>query len=122
VIDLEDDDPDVIQNMVRFLYTGSYSDGRDAEESSTTAGTTNSPPKGPFPSVPVLSNAMSNIIRTGLLMNTMMYVIGDKYDIQALKDLARKYEEAVPDRWNSASFDAGLNLPYGGDYGHGSCF
>ena len=71
--------------MIKFLYTGSYSDGRDAEESSTTADTTNSLPTGPLPTVPVLSNTMSNIIETGLLMDTMMYVIGDKYDIRALR-------------------------------------
>ena len=97
--------------MIKFLHTGSHSDGRDAEISSTTIGTTSSPLTGPLPPVPVLSKTMSNIIETGLLMDTMMYVIGDKYDIQALKDLAwKKYKEVVPDRWNSASFVTSVKL------------
>lgn len=48
-----------------------------------------------------------------LLINAKVYVIADKYEIQALKDLAvAKYKEVLPDTWNSPSFSESALLVY----------
>jgi hypothetical protein len=50
---------------------------------------------------------------TALLINTQVFIIADKYDIQDLKQLAReKYEDVVPHTWDSSSFVASLKLIY----------
>jgi len=48
-----------------------------------------------------------------LLVNAKVYIIADKYDLQDLKALAKnKYEEVVPENWNSTTFVASLKLLY----------
>lgn len=48
-----------------------------------------------------------------LLINAKLYIIGDQYDVQPLKKLAKKrYEQLVVGHWNSDSFVASLRLLY----------
>ncbi|KAK6596767.1 BTB/POZ domain-containing protein [Botrytis cinerea] len=89
ILDLEDDDPETVARMINFLYLQDYDD---------------------------TSEPTGEGVEEGygcLLVNTMVYIIGDKYDIQALKTLARKkYEAAIVTDWNTPSFSASLELMY----------
>ncbi|KAB8292166.1 hypothetical protein EYC80_007909 [Monilinia laxa] len=88
ILDLEDDDPNTVARMINFLYTQDYDDTTTSEESQIE-------PHGP------------------LLVNTMLYILADKYDIPPLKTLAtKKFERALRTDWNSPSFTASLNLLY----------
>ncbi|KAA8564609.1 hypothetical protein EYC84_011521 [Monilinia fructicola] len=86
ILNLEDDDPSTVARMINFLYTQDYDDTTTSEE--------------------------SHIENHGpLLVNTMLYVIADKYDIPPLKMLAtKKFETALLTDWNSPSFTASLDL------------
>ncbi|KAM0139917.1 hypothetical protein ACHAP3_002978 [Botrytis cinerea] len=89
ILDLDDDDPETVARMINFLYLQDYDD---------------------------TSEPTGEGVEEGygcLLVNTMVYIIGDKYDIQALKTLARKkYEAAIVTDWNTPSFSASLELMY----------
>lgn len=80
VLDLEDDNPNIVARMITFLYLQDY----DESETSDEAG------------------------KEGygrLLINAIVYIIADKYDISALKDLARKkHKEALLTDWNTPLF------------------
>ncbi|KAJ8061742.1 hypothetical protein OCU04_009539 [Sclerotinia nivalis] len=87
VLDLVDDDPSTVARMINFFYLQDYDDSETNEEAKEGYGR--------------------------LLINTMVYIIGDKYDIQGLKTLAkRKYEAAIDTEWNAPSFSASLELMY----------
>lgn len=87
VLDLVDDDPSTVERMINFFYLQDYDDSETIEEAKEGYGR--------------------------LLINTMVYIIGDKYDIQGLKTLAkRKYEAAIDTEWNTPSFSASLELMY----------
>ncbi|TGO30104.1 hypothetical protein BPAE_0008g00960 [Botrytis paeoniae] len=89
VLDLEDDDPETVARMINFLYLQDYDDTSEPSEEVEEEG------------------------YGRLLVNTMVYIIGDKYDIQALKTLAKKkYEAAIVTDWNTPSFSASLELIY----------
>jgi hypothetical protein len=48
-----------------------------------------------------------------LIIDARVYILGDKYDILALKDVAaRMYKDAVKDRWNSPTFATNAQLVY----------
>jgi hypothetical protein len=48
-----------------------------------------------------------------LYTNIALYVAGEKFDVAALKTLAKKkYESLLPTTWNSASFITSLSLLY----------
>ncbi|CAD6452425.1 b6a0de1f-0760-4072-9c36-5fc5038b03e6 [Sclerotinia trifoliorum] len=87
VLDLVDDNPNTVARMINFFYLRDYDDSETTEEAKESYGR--------------------------LLINTMVYIIGDKYDIQGLKTLAkRKYEAAIDTEWNTPSFSASLELMY----------
>ncbi|TGO91634.1 hypothetical protein BPOR_0022g00190 [Botrytis porri] len=89
VLDLEDDDPEIVARMINFLYLQDYDDTCKSSEE------------------------VEEEVYGRLLVNTMVYIIGDKYDIQPLKNLAKKkYEAAVVTDWNTPSFSASLELIY----------
>jgi len=108
--------------MIDFLYGLDYDDYRsDAEEYPTTTGSDNSAPAKPiftfgnttkisepsYSSHPISHNSYS------LLINAKIYVIADKYDIQALKEWATtKYKEVLPTTWNSTAFIESARLIY----------
>lgn len=48
-----------------------------------------------------------------LLINAKVYIIADKYEVQALKDLAiAKYLHVLPETWNSSAFAESADLVY----------
>ncbi|MCJ1251050.1 hypothetical protein MMC30_008281 [Trapelia coarctata] len=48
-----------------------------------------------------------------LLINAKVYIIADKYEVQALKDLAiAKYVHVLPETWNSSAFTESADLVY----------
>ena len=100
VIDFPDDEPQSVFNMLKFLYTYNYDDCRDdgpndAASNSTDNSTSNVSLIEPF---------------SALVTNVKAYVIAEKNDIPAMKKLAKKkYEEIVPDGWNSVSFVESLD-------------
>ncbi|QSZ32609.1 hypothetical protein DSL72_002188 [Monilinia vaccinii-corymbosi] len=86
ILDLEDDDPCTVARMIHFLYLQDYDDGEEEAEA---------PARG------------------RLLVNAMVYVLADKYDVPALQARARdKYEEALATAWDPLSFVASLELAY----------
>ncbi|KAG0646411.1 Kelch repeat and BTB domain-containing 5, partial [Hyphodiscus hymeniophilus] len=140
VIDLEDDEPEVVANMIHFLYHASYDDGRARAvcEGVTTSCTTqiavsdlNSDSSaasdtsqlfGSYHSLDFPTNyrlttpsAFESSAGGSVLMNAKVYVAADKYDIPTLKREAQKKQEEVLDRgWNSASFVTSLKVLYEG--------
>ncbi len=103
--------------MIDFLYRLDYDDNRlDTEDQPPTSGPHNSiPPPVIFKfqegtgSTPAVNGATIAEQPTGLnslslLVNAKIYIIADKYDIQALKEWAvAKYKEVLPVTWNSPS-------------------
>jgi len=82
-IDLDDQEPGIVDSMVQFLYHRDYS----------------------------LSTADTS--EGSLLANAKVYIIADRYDIPDLKLAAmKKYQAAEPTEWNSTSFSASMQLVY----------
>jgi len=80
--------------MIDFIYTDSYCDN-------TTIGTA------------VGSSQKAPGVPQSLLLNTKIYIIADKYDIQILKLYAvKKYSEALPREGLTSSFSSSLRLMY----------
>lgn len=70
--------------MLRFLYQGDYGDTRYSKA-----------PK----------EAVGELRRGALLVNAQVYIMADKHDISALKELARKkYTETVGELWQAGEF------------------
>ncbi|TVY90574.1 hypothetical protein LAWI1_G002952 [Lachnellula willkommii] len=123
-IDLEDDQPDIVEKMLLYMYTSDYSDGiqpttADSTETTTTPAKDSSRKKGNKAirfvpsSTPDPPPGPTQFSADALLTNARVFVIADKYDIQGLKQLAtKKYETAVPNAWNCAEFVGSLKLLY----------
>jgi hypothetical protein len=90
--DLEDHDPNIIEKFIDFLYTEQYDDGGS---------------KAAKTSAPEASNALHT--------NTALYIVGDKFDVTALKTLAKEeYEKTLSASWNCILFTSNLKLVYAG--------
>lgn len=77
-ISLEDDEPLVIKEMLRYLYTGQYND----DDGGT--------PEPPLPS---------------LLFNVHLHIMGDKYDIPDLCKVAEeRFAATAGDKWYTTDF------------------
>jgi hypothetical protein len=114
--------------MIDFLYCLDYDDNRlDIEDQPPTSRAHNSiPPPVKFTfgegtgtdSIPTVSGATVAEQPTGLnsaslVVNAKIYIIADKYDIQALKEWAvAKYKEVLPATWNSPSFIESASLVF----------
>jgi len=84
VIELEEEEPPIVERMVQFMYNRDYS---DVDGSDATNGR--------------------------LLTNTKIYIIADKFHISGLKLAAKeKYQEAGIAEWNHPSFSESLKLMY----------
>ncbi|KAG7007343.1 hypothetical protein G7Y79_00010g028440 [Physcia stellaris] len=80
-INLQEDDPDMVDNMLRFLYTSDYRDDANGDRP--------------------------------LLVNAKMYSLGDKYSIEALKELAEyKFSDALDAGWDIVSFPEVIDAVY----------
>ena len=118
-VNFDDDEPEVVANMLRFLYGKGYDDGNNTTTFGVSETYTSTPSKAvrtytsSAPSAPVLTTARGQDSIGPPLMNAKMYAIGKKYDIQALKVVAQmKYRAVLPDMWKSTSFIASLKLLY----------
>ncbi|EPE33778.1 POZ [Glarea lozoyensis ATCC 20868] len=101
---MEDDDPDTVERLISYMYTMDYTDGQQVKHAKhhheSTANLAHSQP-------------IDTTGRNPLLNNALAFVLGDKYDVSGFKNLAKaKYEAALPDYWNSASFVDSLKLLY----------
>lgn len=95
-IDLSADELPAIDAMIRYLYTGDYSDTVEVKTDSTR--TTNS-----TIGVPASSATVDTALP--LLFNVKMYVCADKFDILGLRTLAtKKYQACVTKHWNNVRF------------------
>ncbi|TVY20479.1 hypothetical protein LARI1_G001841 [Lachnellula arida] len=111
-INLEDDQPEIVEKMLSYMYTSDYSDGRNSTTSTKATSTTT--PSRPVSSKHSTAASTSKAASSNApLTNAQVFVIADKYDIQGLKALAKKkYEEVIAESWNCASFIASLKLLY----------
>ncbi|KAL8870252.1 MAG: hypothetical protein Q9174_003662 [Haloplaca sp. 1 TL-2023] len=76
-IDLKEEDPDLIEALVDYLYSFDYEDRRQAQ--------------------PSLQSSASKT----LSINANMYIVGDRYNLRELKDLARqKFQTALSKSWD----------------------
>jgi hypothetical protein len=109
VIDLADDEPATIANMIDYFYKGDYGKGPDALDywyplmliTHTRACTKASHVNFPFQTTKWLT------------LVPQAYIIADKYDIPGLKEVARaKYEHIVEKNWEDVSFIWSLKLMY----------
>src|SRR5262245_7893545 len=88
--------------MVEFLYKAKYNvdskTDRDASKTSRNKGTVaRIPMKAEHP----------------LVTHAHMYILGDKYDIPSLRDLAcRNYKEFIGVQWNTKAFSESVELVY----------
>jgi len=88
-IKLVDDEPEIVDRMIKFMYEEDYCDGSNTTEDGDQGAA------------------------KPLVLSTKLYIIADKYDVPALKELAkRKYETAVSHRWDLTSFITSLELMY----------
>lgn len=108
-IDLPDDEPDIVFKMIQFLYTSSYDDTEhtaipgayDDKEHMSILRSRETPIKGHE----LLDKKETLKCPGALIVHTKVYIIADKYDIQALKDLAAKrYQDVAQAFWSSPSF------------------
>jgi len=100
--------------MVDFLYTLDYDDDRIDNKDQPPASTPHNPiPTASvmftFGNLPVVDDASAEqttgLNPLSLLVNAKVYIIAEKYDIQALKQWAVvKYKEVLLATWNSSSF------------------
>jgi hypothetical protein len=68
----------------------------------------------PTNSIPLINKTQPESLNpVSLLINAKVYIIADKYEIQALKDLAAaKYKSVLPKTWNSSAFTESSGLVY----------
>jgi hypothetical protein len=99
--------------VVDFLYGIDYDDYRSATEGYLAVNgnqSTASPPFGnnpdeiPIEHIPVDTES-EKCKPLSLITNAKVYIIVDKYDVQALKEwAATKYKEVLPKSWNNSAF------------------
>jgi hypothetical protein len=116
---MPDDDPNTVKRLIDYMYTNDYADGRELAttpwvNSPSPGNTKNQNEKEPKGAQSPKFYWPANMEDFQcLLHNAEVYVIGDKYDVEGIKQLAlAKYKTAVAVYWNSASFVASLRLMY----------
>jgi hypothetical protein len=99
----------MIAKMIEFFYNTRYNDDRGIDEEDIT----DQPVEA---NSDVAVEAISNVATIGagpLITNAKMYILGDKYDIESLKNFAaRKYGEVVKEPWYNDTFAESVELVY----------
>ena len=84
-VDLEDDDPDIINHMIAYLYRLDYEDEPNSPDAKSAYGR--------------------------LILNAHIYAVADKYEILSMKDLAeQKTAAALVDLWSYDGFLKALEV------------
>lgn len=113
-IDLNGDDPTMVAKLLDFLYRARYDDDRGIGEGDFGDIVDQHIEIGPDSEIgsETPSEAI-NLIRGPLVTNAKMYILGDKYDIPSLRNVAaQKYKEMVEDRWYHDTFAKSAELVY----------
>jgi hypothetical protein len=73
----------------------------------------NNPDRIPVEHIPVDTEQPEKCNPLSLITNAKVYIIADKYDVQALKNwAATKYEEVLPKSWNNSAFTESARIIY----------
>lgn len=94
-ISLNDDDPEAVGRMVRYLYTMDYDEGDNSYRVPSSYNTQNPNPTMSVSDEPgdyQLTVSMPPITAraAAIFHNIMVYALAEKYDVQDLKDLAKE--------------------------------
>ncbi|CZR56334.1 uncharacterized protein PAC_06222 [Phialocephala subalpina] len=88
-IDLPDDDPKTLDRLIQFLYKETFDDE------------------------PTFTGVLAANQDSRLITCTKVYILAEKYDIPASKELAKsKFEKAIATDWNDGSLAAILEMIY----------
>ena len=99
MITLEEDEPEIVEKMIEFLYTAQCSNYLENVVALDTK----------LPSTPDSPSPKSQLV----LQSTKLYIIGDKYDISALKLYAcNQFYTGLDVHWNMDIFVKCLELIY----------
>ncbi|KAF8852305.1 hypothetical protein BDZ45DRAFT_749703 [Acephala macrosclerotiorum] len=111
-INLPDDHPQTLERLIKFLYTGTF----DAMPSAYETANEISYAAAKVPSSDLADEASRKAAkgRPGMLITcTRAFIMAEKYDIPALKNLAKtKFKEAVSTEWNTCALSVSLRLMY----------
>jgi len=126
---LEDDEPSIVGKMIDFFYKLDYDDHRatptipKVDSSFTPLAKVAPEATSSFgDKAKMIPDDQDQIVDEDqpeganpvpLQINAQMYIIADKYEIQALKDLAvTKYKQVSSETWNSSAFTESALLVY----------
>ncbi|PQE16203.1 btb poz domain-containing protein [Rutstroemia sp. NJR-2017a BVV2] len=126
-INLPDDHPTIFERLIKFFYTGDFDATPSLEEVAADESSSGSDWK-PSPSESSIGwvlksnfdvkEAASETVNGDLgrlTICTRVFVMAEKYDIPALKTLAKtKFEAAVSSDWNTSALSDSLRLMYDG--------
>jgi hypothetical protein len=97
VISLEEEDPQIFERVVKFMYTSDYSNSLDSATTATA----------------VTASTNSGTVPRDLIVHTRVYISAEKWDIPALKNLAaKKFEDALLLEGETSSFAESLRLMF----------
>ncbi|ATZ57217.1 hypothetical protein BCIN_14g03750 [Botrytis cinerea B05.10] len=119
-INLPDDHPAIVERIIKFLYTGDFdatpSIDEIVEDASNLYFQESPIEASDEESTALVEETVFQVVDRSLEILTIctrVFIMAEKYDIQALKVLAKtKFEEAVFTEWNAISLSASLRLMY----------
>jgi len=113
-INFIDDEPEIIEKEIKFLYERDYCDGSSLDVKEDSKAINDQKTASAFNFANTSNDSVErNALSEPLITKTKLYITADKYDIPALKELANiKYVAAVSVHWNSPSFTASIELIY----------
>ncbi|KAL8737714.1 MAG: hypothetical protein Q9181_001432 [Wetmoreana brouardii] len=100
-VDLKEEDPVLVGKLVHYLYHFDYVDDDKSEDNDNGTKDHEGHP------------AQQSSESCALSINTGMYVMGDRYNLVALKNLARaKFSAALPSGWKQDNFPNVIRIIY----------
>jgi len=111
----------MVAKMIDFLYKTRYNDDRTIDEEDlkdiadqhSLAASLASPAEPESNQSAITALQPTDYIKGPLVTNAKVYILGDKYDIPSLKDVAaRKYQEIIKDMWNHHTFGESAKIVY----------